>query len=363
MVLLPTYYSFGLDGASAGTGNRLNAISAKVSLDFPQYTISAANRISFRRSRGGRSNLGVQQPSRFVIDVQNPKPPSGPGFDDRPSDGFGFGSGVGGGSVAPNRPSSSGPSVGAGGVGPGSIDGRPTSGGRIKPKPSTIDSIIFERPDRPDVVGPRDPDSRPKPDDDTGVDVTIGPGPGIGGRPIDERPNDDDNGFGLGFGPQNDTSISIDGRPIDDVDGPSIGVGPERPGTISPGRPGVGPDFDSGPGVQPDPGIIDGRPGVQPDFGYGPGIINIPGGRPAPDRPIPPDEKPDLGSGLGVVTIIDDPADDPGRPGGVDSGANSETGENSPEGTIQTQFGFVFPAKYRINFRSQLPKYLRDRDV
>ena len=390
MVLIPTYYSFGFDGGSSGTGNRLNAISAKIAVEFPQYTISSARRINRRRARGGRGNLDTQQPARFVLDVQ--KPSRGPGFADRPDSQFGVGvdpsSGFGSGSVAPGRPPiSSGPNFGFGSDGSSVAPGRPGTG-RPKPKPSTVDTIIFERPDKPNLAGPRNPDSRPKPDDDTGIDVTIGPGSGIGGRPIDGRPNPDvDNGFGLGFGPNSDTNISIDGRPIED-DGPSIGIGPRDPGTQVPGRPGIGPDIGVGPdipnpgtGVDGRPGIgpgfgvgpdvpnpgtgVDGRPTSGPNFGYGPGVIQPPGGRPAPDRPIPPNEKPDLDSGLGVVTIIDDPAEDP-RPGrgnvGIDSGANSETGENSPTGTIQTQFGFVFPSKYRVNVLEQLPSWLRDRN-
>ena len=370
MVLIPTYYSFGFDGGSSGTGNRLNAISAKIAVEFPQYTISSARRINRRRARGGRGNLDTQQPARFVLDVQ--KPSRGPGFADRPDSQFGVGvdpsSGFGSGSVAPGRPPiSSGPNFGSGSVGGDSSSvapGRPGTG-RPRPKPSTVDTIIFERPDKPNLAGPRNPDSRPKPDADTGNDITIGPGSGIGGRPIDGRPNPDvDNGFGLGFDPNNDTSISIDGRPIED-DGPSIGIGPRDPGTQIPGRPGIGPGIGVGPDI-PNPGTgVDGRPTSGFDFGYGPGVIQPPG-RPAPNRPIPPREKPDLDSGLGVITIIDDPAEDP-RPGrgdvGIDSGANSETGENSPTGTIQTQFGFVFPSKYRVNVLEQLPSWLRDRNV
>jgi len=372
MVLIPTYYSFGFDGGSSGTGNRLNAISAKVAIEFPQYTISPARRINRKRTRGGRRNLDTQQPARFVIDVQKPSR-GGPGFADRPDSEFGVGvgpdSGVGSGSVAPGRPpTSSGPSFGSGNFNNDNSSvapGRPSTG-RPKPKPSSIDTIIFERPepDEPNLAGPRNPDSRPKPDDDINIDVTIGPGSGIGGRPIDGRPKPDvDNGFGLGFDPNNDNSVSIDGRPIID-DRPSVGIGPRDPGTQAPGRPGIGPGIGVGPDI-PNPGTgVDGRPTSGPNFGYGPGIIP-PAGRPAPNRPIPPNEKPDLDSGLGVITIIDDPAEDP-RPGkgneGIDSGANSETGENSPAGTIQTQFGFVFPSKYRVNVVSQLPSWLGKRN-
>ena len=101
MVLIPTYYSFGFDGGSSGTGNRLNAISAKIAVEFPQYTISSARRINRRRARGGRGNLDTQQPARFVLDVQ--KPSRGPGFADRPDSQFGVGpdSDFGSGSVAP----------------------------------------------------------------------------------------------------------------------------------------------------------------------------------------------------------------------------------------------------------------------
>ena len=277
MVLMPTYYSFGFDGGTDESGNRLAAIAARVANDFPQYSIRTYRSGDQEDAGGG------------VRGIQSLGKNNRPGQNERPDNSFGVRPVAGGGS----------PGFGTG----------------VRPEKPEVDVVGI----RPDYIDDRGrPAIQILPDDP----VSDRPGgPSIGGRP----------GSGGGV---------PDTRPEDGFD-------------ILPDRPDVRPD--DGVGVRPVPGTPTGyRPeiGVEinPDRPRDPIDVSI-GIRPTdPDRP----NRPTLG-GRGVVTII------PSRP--EEPVFEKPDSNDGPEpGTIETSFGFVPNARFRVNIKYQLSDWLRSRN-
>ena len=90
MVLMPTYYSFGLDGGTEQTGNRLQALSISVGREFPEYSISPPYRDTQLGTRTPEFEITVGKPGRpgdFEVSDDPTTPiddPVGPSFVEDP---------------------------------------------------------------------------------------------------------------------------------------------------------------------------------------------------------------------------------------------------------------------------------------
>jgi hypothetical protein len=95
MVLMPTYYSFGFDGGTEQTGNRLQALSISVGREFPEYSISPPYRDTQLGTRAPEFEITVGKPGRpgdFEVSDDPDRPGQEPGVDEdrpgRPTVGF-----------------------------------------------------------------------------------------------------------------------------------------------------------------------------------------------------------------------------------------------------------------------------------